>query len=130
MASEHTVTETRSVSWRSRSAPLPLSVSQTRLWYLSQLAPDSPACNELITIRKTGPLDMEALRRALTEVVARREAWRTTFEPLTVCAHEFVHGQSWLPRTDMSHLGLKTPLIGEPSRRLCRLSARFLHSLQ
>ena len=73
------MTETRSVSWRTRSAPLPLSASQTRLWHLSQLAPGSPACNELITIRKTGPLDMEALRRALTEVVARHEAWRTTF---------------------------------------------------
>jgi hypothetical protein len=64
-AGERSTTKTRSVTSRFGSGSLPLSVSQTRLWYLIQLAPDSPVYNELITIRKTGPLDAEALRRAL-----------------------------------------------------------------
>ena len=79
-------TEPHAVTSRTASGPLPLSVSQSQLWYLSQLAPDSPAYNELITIRKTGPLDVEALHCALTEVVARHEAWRTTFRTCRRCA--------------------------------------------
>ena len=106
-AGERSATETRSVTSRSGSGPLPLSVSQTRLWYLSQLAPDSPAYNELITIRKTGPLDVEALRRALTEVVARHEAWRTTFRTVDGVPHQFVRepAEVDLPLTDLSDLG-------------------------
>jgi amino acid adenylation domain-containing protein len=107
--SGYTLTETRSVSWRSRSVPLPLSVSQNRLWYLSQLAPDSPAYNDLITIRKAGPLDVEALRRALTEVVARHEAWRTTFRTIDGVPHQFVGkpAEVDLPLVDLTHVGLE-----------------------
>ena len=85
---------------------LPLSVSQTGLWYVSQLAPDSTAYNELITIRKTGPLDVQALRRALTEVVARHEAWRTTFSTIDGVPHQFVREPTKvdLPLTDLSAL--------------------------
>ena len=109
MASEHTVTETRSVSWRSRSAPLPLSASQTRLWHLSQLAPGSPAYNELVTIRKAGPLDVEALRRALTDVVARHEVWRTAFRTVDGVPHQFVRkpAEVDLPLIDLTHLSLE-----------------------
>jgi amino acid adenylation domain-containing protein len=105
-AGERSATKTRWLTSRSELGPLPLSVSQTRLWYLSQLAPDSPACNELITIRKTGPLDVEALRRALTEVVARHEAWRTTFRAVDGVPHQFVRepAEVDLPLTDLSDL--------------------------
>ena len=66
--SERAVTEARSVTARTASGPLPLSASQSQLWYLSQLAPDSRAFNEVIEIRKTGALDVDALRRALSEI--------------------------------------------------------------
>jgi len=103
---ERSATETRSVTSRSGSGPLPVSVLQAQLWYLSQLAPDSPAYNELITIRKTGPLDVEALRRALTRVVSRHEAWRTTFDSVDGVPHQFVHEpiEIDLPLVDLSHL--------------------------
>ena len=103
------MTETRSVSWRSRSAPLPLSASQTRLWHLSQLAPGSPAYNELVTIRKAGPLDVEALRRALTDVVARHEVWRTAFRTIDGVPHQFVRkpAEVDLPLIDLTHLSLE-----------------------
>ena len=99
--------EPHAVTSRTASGPLPLSGSQTRLWYLSQLAPDSPAYNELITIRKTGPLDVEALHCALTEVVARHEAWRTTFRTVDGVPHQFVGepAQVDLPLIDLSDLG-------------------------
>lgn len=103
---EPSAAETLSAPSGSGSGPLPLSPSQTRLWYLSQLAPDSPVCHELVTIRKAGPLDVEALRRALTEVVARHEAWRTTFITIHGAPHQFVRepAEVELPLTDLSEL--------------------------
>ena len=101
--------EPHAVTSRTASGPLPLSGSQGQLWYLSQLAPDSPAYNELITIRKTGPLDVEALHSALTEVVARHEAWRTTFRIVDGAPHQFVRqpAQVDLPFTDLSDLNVE-----------------------
>jgi amino acid adenylation domain-containing protein len=103
------MTETVAVSWQSQSAPLPLSVSQARLWHLSQLAPYSPAFNELVTIGKAGPLDVEALRRALTDVVARHEVWRTAFRTIDGVPHQFVRepAEVDLPLIDLTHLSLE-----------------------
>ena len=58
----------------------PLSVAQEALWYLSLLVPNQISYNETISIRKDGPLDVAAFRRAFNEIVRRHEAWRTTFE--------------------------------------------------
>jgi amino acid adenylation domain-containing protein len=117
---ECSATKTRTVTSRSRSGPLPLSVSQTRLWYLSQLAPDSRAFNELIEIHKTGALDVEALRRAFTEVVSRHEAWRTTFRTVDGVPHQFVHEprEIGLPLVDLSHLSTE-----EAQRRAIEIAA-------
>jgi amino acid adenylation domain-containing protein len=57
----------------------PLSVDQEPLWYFSRLVPTSPVYNEAVTIRKEGPFDADAFRRAFNEFVRRHEAWRTTF---------------------------------------------------
>jgi amino acid adenylation domain-containing protein len=78
------------VASRIASGPLSLSKSQGQLWYHIQHAPDSSAFSETITIRKTGPLDVEALRCALTELVARHEACRATFPVLDGVPHQFV----------------------------------------
>ena len=57
----------------------PLSFAQEPLWFLDQLVPDNPFYNMPSAYRLSGALDAEALQRALTEVVARHEALRTTF---------------------------------------------------
>src|SRR3989454_11943760 len=49
----------------------PLSFSQTRIWFMDQLAPESAAYNIAATVRFTGMLRKEALRRSLNEVVRR-----------------------------------------------------------
>ncbi|OBI05579.1 hypothetical protein A5679_13430 [Mycobacterium scrofulaceum] len=69
-------------------------------------------CHEVVTIRKTGPLDVEALRRALTEVVARHEAWRTTFTTVYGSPHQFVRepAEVELPLTDLSELSREDAL--------------------
>lgn len=56
--------------------PPTLSPSQRRLWFLDQLAPDSAAYNVVFAERLRGPLDVDALRRALREVAGRHEVLR------------------------------------------------------
>jgi hypothetical protein len=50
------------VTPRRQSGHIPLSVAQEQLWYFSQLAPDNPIYNELVTIRKTGAFDRDAFK--------------------------------------------------------------------
>ncbi|HEY0783342.1 MAG TPA: amino acid adenylation domain-containing protein, partial [Thermoanaerobaculia bacterium] len=63
-----------------RTAPLPLSFAQQRLWFLDQLEPGAAAYNMPVALRLRGDLDVAALRASLTEVVRRHESLRTTFE--------------------------------------------------
>jgi hypothetical protein len=60
----------------------PASYGQERLWFLDQLHPGSPAYVVPVALRLSGPLDAAALARALSTVVGRHEALRTTFPAL------------------------------------------------
>ena len=62
-----------------RSGPLPLSFAQRRMWWAYHLQGAPESYNLSIGLRLAGPLDGEALRRALEGVVARHEALRTRF---------------------------------------------------
>ncbi|HLN64362.1 MAG TPA: amino acid adenylation domain-containing protein [Symbiobacteriaceae bacterium] len=63
-----------------RSAPLQPSFAQQRMWILDQLAPDGSLYHMAEAFRLRGPLQADALRASLTEIVRRHEALRTTFE--------------------------------------------------
>jgi amino acid adenylation domain-containing protein len=63
----------------SKSEKLPLSFAQQRLWFLSQLEPESPFYNIATAIRIRGHLDVAALTNALDTVVTRHESLRTVF---------------------------------------------------
>ncbi|MFD4628395.1 thioester reductase domain-containing protein [Streptomyces sp. NPDC058284] len=56
-----------------------LSFAQERLWFLSQLHPESSYHHMVEAIRVRGPLDRDALTYALEQVVRRHEALRTVF---------------------------------------------------
>lgn len=59
--------------------PVPLSPAQHRLWLSARLDPDTAATyNMPFTLRLIGELDVDALRAALGDVVARHEPLRTT----------------------------------------------------
>nr|WP_280347693.1 non-ribosomal peptide synthetase [Nocardia neocaledoniensis] len=64
---------------RIRPDRVPLSPAQQRMWVLNQLDPESSAYNIAIALRLTGDLDVDAMRRALADVVERQETLRTRY---------------------------------------------------
>lgn len=54
-----------------------LSYSQQRLWFLDQLLPGRATYNMPFVYRLRGPLHLEALRQALSDVIRRHEVLRT-----------------------------------------------------
>jgi len=62
-----------------RSARLPLSFAQKRLWLLDLLIPGNTAYNISGAARLKGDLDIGVLERSLNEVIRRHESLRTTF---------------------------------------------------
>jgi len=63
-----------------RTAPLPASFSQRRMWLIQKFDPAAAAAyNVPISIRLRGPLDRAALDGAFDVVIRRHEAFRTTF---------------------------------------------------
>jgi amino acid adenylation domain-containing protein len=90
-----------------RTASLPLSFAQERLWFIDRLEPGSAVYNIPMAWRLGGALDEAALERALGEIVRRHEALRTTFgvvdgSPVQVIAP---FGGFALPVEDLSALG-------------------------
>jgi amino acid adenylation domain-containing protein len=72
-----------------RSPEAPISVSQEQICFLSDLDPTSIAYQFQAVIWLNGELQVAALERALSEVVARHEIYRTTFPR---------HGAAWTAR--------------------------------
>ncbi|ULA61380.1 MAG: Non-ribosomal peptide synthetase [Nitrospira sp.] len=62
-----------------REGTLPLSFSQERFWFFEQLSSGSSINNIPVALRLRGALDVEALRRAVNEIVRRHEILRASF---------------------------------------------------
>ncbi|MCI0396601.1 MAG: amino acid adenylation domain-containing protein [Chloroflexi bacterium] len=84
----------------------PLSLAQTRLWFLNQLVPDNVAYNLTSVLRLTGVVDPEVLERCLNEVVRRHETLRTVFDEVDGQPLQVVRPATplRLPVVDLSHL--------------------------
>ncbi len=82
----------------------PLSFAQERLWFIDRMQPGSAVYNMPLALRIGGALDVDALRRALAEVVRRHAALRTVFRrgaggPVQVVLGEV---ETPLPLVDLS----------------------------
>ncbi|MBD2471153.1 non-ribosomal peptide synthetase [Nostoc sp. FACHB-145] len=90
----------------SRLEKLPLSFAQQRLWFLSQLEPNSPSYNIPISVRLQGQLNVTALQQSFNEIINRHEALRTNFHTIEGQAIAVIHQAANLVLSilDLSHL--------------------------
>ncbi len=77
-----------------RTAKLPLSFAQKRLWFLNQLAPDDTSYNILTGVRIEGPLDRWALERSIGDIVQRHESLRTCFISVQGEPHQVIQEEA------------------------------------
>ncbi|BAU88347.1 cyclic nucleotide binding protein [Streptomyces laurentii] len=75
---------------RERPDLLPLSYAQRGLWFLNRMDPADGTYNIPLVLRLSGPLDHDALRRALADVAARHESLRTVFPETDGVPHQLV----------------------------------------
>jgi amino acid adenylation domain-containing protein len=85
---------------------LPLSFSQERLWFLDQLDPGSAVYNMPAAVELRGALRPAALAAALSAVVRRHEALRTTFSEVGGVPVQRISppAETPLPRIDLAAL--------------------------
>ncbi|GAA2798137.1 amino acid adenylation domain-containing protein [Saccharopolyspora taberi] len=80
------------------------SSGQQRLWVLSQLASDTPVYNIHFGLRIEGPVDQDALRSGVTELVRRHTALRTVLREVGRQVRQVVVDPAPvdLPKTDLT----------------------------
>ena len=71
--------------------PAPLTLAQERAWFVQQLHPESVAYHFVATLTLHGEVDVDALARALAELVCRHEVLRTTFASVDGSPRQRVH---------------------------------------
>lgn len=81
----------------SRTQSLPLTVEQYRLWFLSQLEPDSIHFNINLAFRVKGVLQSEILEKSLNEIVSRHDTLRTVFQTRGNEPEQIVLDKLWIP---------------------------------
>ncbi|NKZ06030.1 non-ribosomal peptide synthetase [Actinomadura latina] len=85
---------------------VPLSYAQQRLWFLNRFEGSSATFNMPVALRLSGSLDLEALREALADVVARHESLRTIFPDGSGTARQLVlEPAAARPRLDVTETG-------------------------
>ncbi len=114
-------TRAETIPARADQTTAPASLQQWRVWFLEQLDPGRPTFNTPSAHRLQGPLDVEALERALNAMVERQASLRTAI----VENDEGVPVQVVLPRLQvrLGHLHDLSALA--PERREAELAQRL-----
>ncbi|MFB9905655.1 amino acid adenylation domain-containing protein [Allokutzneria oryzae] len=91
---------------RPATGPVALSSAQERLWFLHELEPDSIEFRVPLVLRLIGSPDVSLLQHAISGVVERHEALRTTYDSGAGEGVQIVHPPAVvpLPVTDLSEL--------------------------
>ncbi|MHC3462307.1 amino acid adenylation domain-containing protein [Streptomyces flavovirens] len=96
-----------------RPDAVPLSFAQQRLWFLNRTEGDGDTYNVPLVLGLDGPLDTEALRGALADVVARHESLRTVLAEHDGVARQDVLDAGAAPA--LVPLAVEEPPAGEPA---------------
>jgi amino acid adenylation domain-containing protein len=82
------------------------SFAQERLWFLTQLEPDTALYNIVLCAPLTGPVDPDRFRRALGMLVARHETLRTALRFRDGTLHQVISAElpTELAESDLSHV--------------------------
>ncbi|MEV5731588.1 amino acid adenylation domain-containing protein, partial [Streptomyces pharetrae] len=103
-----------------RPERLPLSLAQQRLWFLHQFEGPSATYNVPVALRLSGALDVEALRRALADVVARHESLRTVFAEDAEGAYQVVLDAARATESELQVVTVDTDGLDEELKRATR----------
>ncbi|MEV0246968.1 amino acid adenylation domain-containing protein [Nocardia sp. NPDC050712] len=95
----HTPATTPKLVATQRPERIPLSLAQQRLWILNRFAEHAAAYNMSLAVRVDGPLDLDALRAGLIDVIQRHESLRSTFPESGDGPYQVVHPASEIPLT-------------------------------
>jgi amino acid adenylation domain-containing protein len=101
-----TAGNTDTIKPRANRASAAVSFAQQRLWFLDQLEENRALYNVPRALRLTGKLDIEALQRALNELVSRHEPFRTHFQTVEGTLRQIISDRAKiaLTRSDLSTL--------------------------
>ncbi|MCP3962382.1 MAG: amino acid adenylation domain-containing protein [bacterium] len=123
-SSGSSVAATPTIVVEPRQGPAPLTYPQERVWFLDRLSPGNIAYNTQTSIRFTGPLDVHALRRALTEVARRHEILRTSFPEVDGLPVQRVHPPLVIPLPIIDLRALDPARREEVAEDLVRVEVR------
>ncbi|MFC9898430.1 amino acid adenylation domain-containing protein [Nocardia sp. NPDC127579] len=95
----HTPAATPKLVAGPRPDRIPLSLAQQRLWILNRFAEHAAAYNMSLAVQVDGPLDLNALRAGLIDVLERHESLRSTFPESPAGPYQVVHPAAEIPLT-------------------------------
>lgn len=105
-----------------RGAEVALSAGQERMWFLEQLSPGLPTYTVPLAYRLGGALDVERLRAAVSDIVARHEVLRTLVPAVDGRPAPVVQDGTDVPWTIVDGTGLSEEQILDRARQEVRCS--------
>src|SRR5438128_5572373 len=84
------IVQTERTELSNEPAVLPASFAQQRLWFLDQFEGGGAVYNVPVATRLRGPLDVDALERAINVLVERHESLRTAFTLVDGVPHQVI----------------------------------------
>jgi len=112
-----------------RTANIPLSFAQERLWFLHQLKPESTAYHIPLAVSLTGKLHFSALWLSFDAIMRRHESLRTTFQAVDGVPQQIIQPVPAfaLPLIDLS--GLSDQIQQDCARRLAEQELHTIFDL-